>query len=135
MEISVIVCYIVMSLNTHFRTDEALKQYSEAIKITEERRESYICTVSNILSEYLQRNGLGVILLFSIDYPTVCRENRKKTGQNLICKMNYKLKYQDKPLKQRVKPNIYLLMSANHLSLSSSELKKSKEDINQRKSF
>lgn len=55
----------------------------EAIKIWEERRESYICTISNILSKYLQRNRLGVVLLFSLSYPAEC--GKKKTGERGQC--------------------------------------------------
>lgn len=37
---------------------------------TEARGESHICTVPNILCEYLQRDSLGVVLLFSLGYST-----------------------------------------------------------------
>ena len=89
MEISVSVLYGDVINDPHEDRQGAqtifISVLTEAIKITEERRrrESHICTVSNILGEYLQRDGLGVVLLFSIDYPTVYRENRKETGQNL----------------------------------------------------
>lgn len=55
---------------------------TEAIKTHGGRRETYICTISNILCKDFQRNGLRVILLFPLTYATAFRG--KQEGERSV---------------------------------------------------
>lgn len=73
------ITYIVMmSLITHRQTDSE-NQNIYADRRNKNQKVSHICTISNVLCKYLQWNGLGVIIFFSLTYSTKCRENHTRS--------------------------------------------------------
>lgn len=54
------------------------------------KKEAHICTVSNILGKYLQRDGLGVVHLFSVIYKTEAKKNKTKKSVAIRDKMRLK---------------------------------------------